>query len=204
MKPICFVEIDSINDLARFACALERVAMPVYYLTESNMLAVQSEPINEKLVYYYVKSNSYNEFLAYKIVGCKEDVKMASSMAEPSYTYTPIIAIKELPNELMKDDSKGCKRVILNDLNSLAKLCSYKSMIDESPMPLFYFSNNLGAFLSLDDTDTYFYCIEEEPTANFLKYSMTLSKASFTNKVEEHGYTYTKIIRLKEHPLVEV
>ncbi len=205
MKPICFVEVDSINELARFACALERVSMPIYYIAYSKMLAIQSEAINEKAVYYYTKSNDYNEFLAYRMIGCKEDVKMTFNMTEPSYTYTPIIAIKELPDELIKDDdNKKCKKIVLNDLNSLAKLCSYKSMIDESPMPLLYFNNILGMFLSLDDIDTYFYCVEEKPTANFLRYSMTLSRTSFTNKVEEHGYIYTKIIRLKEHPLVEI
>lgn len=203
MKPICFVEVDSINELARFACALERIPIPTYYITSSKILAVQTEPINDILVYYYAKSNDYNEFLAYKIIGCKEDVMMVFSITEPSYTYAPIIGIKELPNEA-KDESEKCKKIILNDLNSLAKLCSYKSIIDESPITLFYFNNNLGAFLSLDD-NTYFYCIEEEPTANFLRYNITLSKASFTNKADEHGYIYSKIIRLKEeHPLVEV
>lgn len=203
MKSICFIEVDSINELGRFACALERISMPLYYITSSKILAIQTEPINERPIYYYTKSDQYDEFLAYKIIGCKEDVKMMPNMIETSYTYAPIITIKELPDELLKDDeNKKCKKIVLNDLNSLAKLCSYKSMIDESPIPLLAFNNNLGMFLSLDD-NTHFYCIEEEPTANFLRYSMALSKASFTNKVEEHGYIYTKIIKLRKHPLVE-
>lgn len=206
MNPICFVEVGNIYDLARLACAFERIPMPLYHLTFDNILAIQSEPINERIVYYYTKYDKEDEFLAYKISGCKEDIKLTNSITEPSYIYAPIISINELPDELIRKDevNNKCKKILLKELKSLAKLCSYKSMLDESPTTLLYFGGYLGTFLSLDD-DTFFYCIRGEPTANFLKYNMTTLQLSFTNRIEEHGYVYTKVIRLKNnHPLVEL
>lgn len=180
--------------------------MPIYHTKfDNDILAIQSEDINKRLIYYYVNYDKIDEFLAYKLVGCKEDIKLANSITEPSYTYAPIISIKELPEELVKEGeiNDRCKKILLHDLKSLAKLCSYKTMIDESPTTLLYFSNHLGVFLSLDD-ETFFYCINDEPSANFLRYNTITAEASYTNRVEEHGYVYTKIVKLKDHPLVEL
>ncbi|MFQ5921102.1 MAG: hypothetical protein ACE5JV_03700, partial [Nitrososphaerales archaeon] len=50
----------------------------------------------------------------------------------------------------------------------------------------------------------YYVKLEEAPSGSFLKYSSQgVGKPVFTNRIDEHGYMYMKIVRLlKEHPLV--
>ncbi len=202
---IHFVEVASINDFARLACAFERIPSPIYHLIldESEILAIEGEEINEQLVYYYVRYHNINEFLAYKISGYKEDIKLTENTLEPAYTYAPIISIKKWPEELISKDNNICKKIILRDLNSLAKLCSYKSILNEAPVYIVYSAGLLGIFLSIHD-DTFFYCIKEDTRANFIRYNTSTLQTTFTNKVDEHGYIYTKIITLKEkHRLIE-
>jgi hypothetical protein len=202
---ICFVELASINDLARLACAFEHIPLPIYHITlnDNSILAVESEYINNQLVYYYVKYHSVNEFLAYKIIGYKEDIRLTQNAIDPTYSYAPIISIKEWPKELIDKDYNKCRKIVLKDLNSLAKLCSYKSLINDSPLYIIYSSSLLGVFLSSND-NTFFYCIKEKPEANFIRYNISTLQVMFTNKVDEHGYIYTKIITLNgKHKLIE-
>jgi hypothetical protein len=137
--------------------------------------------------------------------------------SNPLFVYSPIINIEKLPPIMEKSSRKSKKvsytKVMLRDLDSLAKIAAYKTLYDEPPLPIIFFENKknrtytLGTTITFMETEslTYFYYvnIESEP-ANFLKYSTQRSeKPSFTNSIENHGYIYLKIIKLaKEHPLV--
>jgi hypothetical protein len=60
----------------------------------------------------------------------------------------------------------------------------------------------------MNDSDnvSYFYYVvlNSVPSGTFVKYSsQRVEKPEFTNKIDEHGYIYMKVIRLrKNHPLV--
>jgi hypothetical protein len=117
----------------------------------------------------------------------------------------------------------GYAAIKLMDIYSLAKVAAYKTIYDEPPLPLFLFAkdktliNNspaeiqeliLGATINLTETDSvsYFYytIINEEPKFGYLRFSsQSLDQPSFSNRIDEHGYVYLKIIRLAQsHPLV--
>jgi hypothetical protein len=102
------------------------------------------------------------------------------------------------------------------NLASLAKVCAYKTIYEEPPLPLLVFEQKIenqiryvvGAPMSVSESDTfsYFYYVvlDKCPETFFLRYSSQKSEAtSFYNRIDEHGYIYLKLIRLaKPHPLV--
>jgi hypothetical protein len=189
-------------------------------LNDEHIFAVQTEFVNGIPVIYYTKyphSNISNQFIAYRCHGLSETVTLVDNASNPLFVYSPIINIEKLPSIMERSSRKSKKvsytKIMLRDLDSLAKIAAYKTLYDEPPLPIIFFENKknrtyiLGTTITFMETDslTYFYYIniESEP-ANFLKYSTQRSeKPSFTNSIENHGYIYLKIIKLaKEHPLV--
>ncbi len=217
-----YIEVCDLNNFARLVCALERAPLPCFSMNLNNdhIFAVQTEFVNGIPVIYYAKylnSNFSNQFIAYRCHGLSETVTLVDTASNPLFVYSPIINIEKLPAIMEKSSRKSKKisytKIMLRDLDSLAKIAAYKTIYDEPPLPIIVFENKnnstytLGTSINFMETDslTYFYYvnIETEP-ANFLKYSTQRSeKPSFTNSIENHGYIYLKIIKLaKEHPLV--
>jgi hypothetical protein len=221
-----YIEIADLNNFARLVCALERAPLPCFSmnLNKDHIFAVQTEFTNGIPVIYYAKalnsnsnSNISNQFIAYRCHGLSETVTLVDTASNPLFVYSPIINIEKLPAIMEKSARKSKKicytKIMLKDLDSLAKIAAYKTIYDEPPLPIMYFENKknntytLGTSINFMETDslTYFYYmnVENEP-ANFLKYSTQRSeKPGFTNSIENHGYIYLKIIKLaNEHPLV--
>lgn len=219
MKPKtpCYVELESINDLARLVCALERTPLPVFSLSlhGDDVLSAQIDFIAGRPIIYYAKFNRSGEFLAYRNVGGVENITTVDAITNPTFSYAPIIQVEKLPNNMTKsvkvEKNSGCISIKLKDAASLAKVSSYKMFYEEAPLPLFLFKDDkpiLGTFMSMNESDSvsYFYYVELDaaPSEMFMKYSsQRVEKPAFTNKIDEHGYIYMKVIRLrKDHPLV--
>jgi hypothetical protein len=212
-------------------CALERTPLPIFSLclNSDQILAVQAELVNTRPIIYFVKSNlpRQGQYLAYRITGGSEEITIVDSISNPSFVYSPIINIEKLPSSMSKNARKSRKSgyipIKLMDIASLAKVAAYKTIYDEPPLPLFLFSNNgsldigfnatshtfvMGTTINLTETDvlSYFYYIlmNEEPRCSYLRFSsQSPEKPSFSNRIDEHGYVYLKIIRLvRPHPLV--
>ncbi|MEM4298246.1 MAG: hypothetical protein QW815_07760, partial [Nitrososphaerota archaeon] len=96
----------------------------------------------------------------------------------------------------------------------LAKVGSYKVYYEEPPLPFFAFPYLdrwiLGTFARMDEYEeasTFFYMtLSTPPPKSFIKYSsQRTGVTSFTNNIDEHGYIYLKVIRLRsQHPLVDI
>ena len=221
-----YIEVANLNNFARLVCALERAPLPCFSMNLNNehIFAVQTEFINGIPVIYYAKcpnsdlnSPSSTQFIAYRCHGVSETVTLVDTASNPLFVYSPIINIEKLPTTMEKSARKSKKisytKIMLKDLDSLAKIAAYKTIYDEPRLSIIYFENiktnsyTLGTPINFMENEslTYFYYInvENEP-ANFLKYSTQRSeKPCFTNSIENHGYIYLKIIKLaKEHPLV--
>jgi hypothetical protein len=185
-------------------------------LNNDHIFAVQTDFINGIPVIYYTKypnPNLSNQFIAYRCHGLSETVTLVDTASNPLFVYSPIINIEKLPPIMEKSSRKSKKvsytKILLRDLDSLAKIAAYKTLYDEPPLPIIFFENKenrtytLGTSITFMETEslTYFYYvnIENEP-----EYSTQRSeKPSFTNSIENHGYIYLKIIKLaNEHPLV--
>jgi hypothetical protein len=213
-----------LKDFGRLVCALERVPLPSFSLSlnGSAALAVQVDFVNGRPVIFFVKNEfgRVGEYLAYRIVGEVEEVTLVEYVSNPTFVYSPIVKIDKSPKSFSKSSKVTSTfeyvAIRLSDLASLSKVCAYKTIYEEPPLPLLVFEQKIenlikyivGAPMSVSESDTfsYFYYVvlEESPSAPFLRYSSQKSEAtSFYNRVDEHGYIYLKLIRLaKPHPLV--
>src|SRR5579875_700039 len=208
-EPI-FAEVSSIVELARLACAFERVPRPVFGISidsDKYALAVHSEQINDSPVFFYAFSDKIDQFLRYKV----EEVVLSSEAFDPRYLYSPILLIKQVPEGFRKAIGKHVglssltQKFELGDVVSLLKLSSYRMLADEAPAPLYLSSDGnafeLGAFVHIGDSegsDLYFYTrIESDPGRSFVKYNpQKPSDWGFTNRAGDHGTYYAKIVRM--------
>jgi hypothetical protein len=219
------------NDFGRFVCALERTPLPTFSLSRNSdqILAVQADIVNERPVIYFVKNTNakLGQYLAYRITGGLEEITIIDSVGNPSFVYSPIINVDKFPASMLKNSriskKSGYTAIKLMDIYSLAKVAAYKTMYDEPPLPLFlYFKNEavdanldvihptvvMGATINLTESDSlsYFYYIllNEEPKYAYIRFSsQSPEQPTFSNRIDEHGYIYLKLIRLaRAHSLV--
>jgi hypothetical protein len=213
----CFVELESLTDLARLSCAFERAPFPIFMSKEGSgyRLAVQTDLFMGIPIFYHIEVEKGGEFLAYKSSGEVEEALLVGAALNPSYMYAPIVHVLKLPRVLER--RQGFKARFLaaqvSDLGNLMKIASYKMLYEEPPLPLYSFKNGTswitGCFARLDDFEEaslFFYArLDREPPSGFVRYSAAkLGDTDFSKRIDEHGSIYVKVVRLKEkHPLVE-
>lgn len=212
-----YIEVTDLTEFSRMVCALERVPRTSFSfeLDGKNIISVQMDLLKERSVNYYVTTEKKGHYLSYGFKSGKEDYDVVNTISNPMYLYSPIVGVKSLP-ETLKSETATIPEVVyepieLEDLTSLMKL-SYG--FEESPFPLFTFSNGtnwlMGVFMNFNESDeTSYFChvkLDYEPTKPFLKYSSKDGiEPSFVNSVVDHGYSYLKVIKLKgRHPLVKL
>jgi len=212
-----FVELLDLKELGRLCCALERVPMLVFSFPSVGgfKLAVHVDTYFGSPVFYYALSDKSGHFLEYRNSAGLEEVRISNT---PSFiTYTPIVAVQKLSRNLESriDEKKVAKMSTIEvaDVLSLAKVAAYRMLFEESPLPIFTYKVNgawvAGVFTRIDEYDEasiFFYCrLDKKPTGHFIRYSTTSSESSYTDRLEEHGYIYLKIIELTApHPLVSL
>ena len=209
-----YVQVDSPLEFTRLVCALERMPR-VSFLHDHNgkkVLSVQMDLLKEKPVIYYTPVENIGHYLCYGFNAGKEKLELVNSAIDNSKLYSPIIRIKSLPTSLKPDEGISSEKyhpIELEDLSSLAKI-SYG--FDEAPFPLFAFPHNdrwfVGVFMNFNEDGPSYFChvnLDYEPTKPFLKYTATKNlEPEFVDHTDQHGYSYIKIIKLKDaHPLVD-
>jgi hypothetical protein len=213
-EPI-FRKLQSVRELARLACAFERVPRPTFGILVDGKyaLSVHSEQLGESPVFFYAMDDRIDQFLKYKLEDEMEEVTQSSEATDPRYLYSPILAIKSVPETYMKSLMKSgtglskASSMELSDVVSLLKLSSYRVLIDEAPAPLYLGKDKegykLGAYVHIGDSDgsdiLFFVKIDSDPQKNFVRYDPQRPSAwSYTNRTGEHGSYYAKIIRLAD------
>ena len=213
----CFVRLNSITDLGRLSCALERAPFPLFSFKHdgSTRIAAQADLFMGTPIFYYCDSENGGEFLAYRSTGDAEEVQLVQSAGNATYLYAPVIRVNKMPEPLTPkgDFSDKFMSVEVMDLSSLVKVGTYKMLFEEPPLPLFAFKNGtgwvFGAFARIDDYEeasVFFYTRSTEPPGSgFIRYSPDkLAETAFVNRTDEHGYYYIKVVKLDEpHPLVQ-
>jgi hypothetical protein len=220
-KPATFIQLESLSELARLTCALERAPLPTFAnKTDSGFrLSTQLDIFNGSPVFYYAESNENRQYLGYRTSFSGEEVNLVDIPSNSSFVYSPIIEIVKFPKlfDSQEKTHKGPKTkfqsVQVKDLMSLVKIATYKIMFEEPPLPVFAFPIEskrwrVGTFARIEDFDeaSLFFYFEQEsrPAENFVGYSTARAQAYFTNRTNEHGSLFVKIVRLKsDHPLVE-
>ena len=208
-----YIQLHSTLEFTRLVCALER-APRVSFLHDyhgQKILSVQMDILKEKPIVYFTPLEHNGHYLCYGLKGGKEESTIVDTTSDSSKLYSPIIKIKSLPKTLKPGNGTldRYQPIELEDTSSLAKLTWG---FDEIPFPLFLFPHNdkwlLGVFMNFNDEGTSYYChvvLSSDPSKPFLKFSPSNgSEPSFVDNPSEHGYSYIKIIKLKEtHPLVD-
>ncbi len=208
-----YIQVNSILEFTRLVCALER-APRVSFLHDYNgkkILSVQMDILKEKPIVYYTNLENSGHYLCYGLKGGKEESKIVDTTSDASKLYSPIVRIKSLPKSLQPGNGTldRYQPIELEDMSSLAKLTWG---LEEIPFPLFSFPHNdkwlIGVFMNFNDEGTSYFChvvLDSDPQKPFLKFSTTNgSQPTFVANPSEHGYSYIKIIKLKDtHPLVD-
>ena len=207
-----YIQVSSTLEFSRLVCALER-APRISFLHDHEgrkILSVQMDILKEKPIVYYTPLENNGHYLCYALRGGKEQTEMVNSTSDASKLYSPIVRIKSLPDTLKPGNGTADRYqpIQLEDLASLAKLTWG---FEENPFPLFLFPHNdkwlVGVFMNFTEEGTSYFChvvLDEDPQKPFLKFSNNNSEPSFVKSPSEHGYSYVKIIKLKDtHPLVD-
>jgi len=220
-KPPYFIELSDLKDLARLTCAFEKTPLSIFSFefNKETYLATQVDIFMDRPIFYYLRTQEVRHLLCYKNSGGVEEALLADSPSTHSFTCASIIHFMRLPklfqNGLLNIRSIKDKFISIQvkDIISLAKVSTYKMLFGDPPLPLFSFksddSNILGTFTRMDESDEnsiFFYTsLDDIPPYHFIRYStIKIGEVNFTNKVDETGNAYIKIITLvRSHPLVE-
>ena len=208
-----YIQVYSTLEFSRLVCALER-APRVSFLHDHDgrkVLSIQMDILQDKPIVYFTPFEHNGNYLCYSVKGDKEESTIVNSTSDSSKMYSPIVRIKSLPSTLKPGNGTldRYQPIELEDLSSLAKLTWG---FEEIPFPLFLFPKNdrwlVGLFMNFNEEGQSYFCyvtLDAEPQKPFMKFSTTNgTEPSFVNSPEEHGYSYAKIIKLKDtHPLVD-
>jgi hypothetical protein len=223
LRPATFIEVEGINDLARLVCALERVPLPTFASKDetSYRISTQLDFFAGSPIFYFSKSAEAKQFLGYRTTTAGEEVNLVDVPFNPSMVYAPVIEIVKFPKVFEEGMSGKHRRgrapkflsLQVRDLMSLVKVATYKIMFEEPPLPIFAFPTASGRWINgtftkieeFEEASIFFYYEQDSrPEQNFVGYSTSKAQAYFTNRTDEHGNFFVKIIRLKApHPLVE-
>jgi hypothetical protein len=175
------------------------------------VLSVQMDLLKEKPIIYFTPVEKLGHYLCYGFKAGREESSVVNSTIDTARLYSPIIKIKSLPASLRSGSGTVDKYhpIELEDMASLAKL-SYG--FEDSPFPLFSFPFKdkwlMGVFMNFSEEGISYFChivMDEEPKRSFLKFATNNGiQPSIVDDPNEHGYSYIKIIKLKDtHPLVD-
>jgi hypothetical protein len=212
----CYVELESLSDLGRLSCALERAPFPLFAFKHGRMtrIAAQADLFMGTPVFYYFDNGTVDEFLAYRTTGEGEEVLLVPSASNASYLYAPVIRVEKMPGPLdeKKDFQDKFMSVQVENIPSLVKVGAYKTLFEEPPLPLFAFKDGdgwvMGTFARIDDYEEasiFFYTRAKEEPSGFLRYSYDkITETTYVKRTDEPGYHYIKVVKLVgSHPLVQ-
>jgi hypothetical protein len=208
-----YIQVNSTLEFSRLVCALER-APRVSFLHDydgQKILSVQMDILKEKPIVYFTPLENIGHYLCYDLKGGKEKSEIVNTTSDTSKLYSPIVKIKSLPKTLRPGNGTldRYQPIELEDMSSLAKLTWG---FDEIPFPLFLFPHNdkwlIGVFMNFTDEGTSYFChvvLDSDPQKPFIKFSSSNgSEPIFVENPSEHGYSYIKVIKLRDtHPLVD-
>ena len=208
-----YIQVNSTLEFSRLVCALERTPR-VSFLHDydgQKILSVQMDILKEKPIIYYTPLKNIGHYLCYGLKGGKEKSEIVDSTSDASKLYSPIVKIKSLPKTLRPGNGTldRYQPIELEDMSSLAKLTWG---FEEIPFPLFLFPYSdkwlIGVFMNFNEEGISYFChvvLDSDPQKPFIKFSSTNgSEPIFVENPSEHGFSYVKIIKLKDtHPLVD-
>ncbi len=208
-----YIQVESSLEFSRLVCALERAPRVTFRHKHEgkDVLSVQMDLLKEKPIIYYAPIENKGHYLCYGFKSGKEESIIVDSTHDNTKLYSPIVKIKSLPENLRGGNGSSGDKYLPIELEDLASLAKLSYGFEETPFPLFSFPYNgkwlMGVFMNFNEEGASYFChvvLNQSPEKPFLKYSMNNgAEPSFVENPREHGYSYIKIIKLKDtHPLV--
>ena len=208
-----YIQVESSLEFSRLVCALERTPRVTFRHKHEgkDVLSVQMDLLKEKPIIYYAPIENKGHYLCYGFKAGKEESIIVDSTHDNTKLYSPIVKIKSLPENLKGGNGSSGDKYLPIELEDLASLAKLSYGFEETPFPLFSFPYNgkwlMGVFMNFNEEGASYFChvvLNQSPEKPFLKYSMNNgAEPSFVENPREHGYSYIKIIKLKDtHPLV--
>ena len=212
----CFVRLESLTELGRLSCFQERAPFPLFAMKRggAHWIAAQADLFMGVPVFYYAETEENGEYLAYRKGADGEEVHLVGGVNNASSLYAPVINTAKLPTRLDPRDDFPDKFMAMEvkDLQSLAKVATYKMFFEEPALPLFSFKDGdgwvVGTFARIDDYEEasifFYWRSSQRPESGFIRYAADkIGDTGFVAKTEDHGYQYVKVISLaQKHPLV--
>ena len=208
-----YIQVESSLEFSRLVCALERAPRVTFRHKHDgkDVLSVQMDLLKEKPIIYYAPIENKGHYLCYGFKAGKEESIIVDSTHDNTKLYSPIVKIKSLPENLKGGNGSSGDKYLPIELEDLASLAKLSYGFEETPFPLFSFPYNgkwlMGGFMNFNEEGASYFChvvLNQSPEKPFLKYSMNNgAEPSFVENPRDHGYSYIKIIKLKDtHPLV--
>jgi len=208
-----YIQVESSLEFSRLVCALERAPRVTFRHKHEgkDVLSVQMDLLKEKPIIYYAPIENKGHYLCYGFKAGKEDSIIVDSTHDNTKLYSPIVKIKSLPENLKGGNGSSGDKYLPIELEDLASLAKLSYGFEETPFPLFSFPYNgkwlMGVFMNFNEEGASYFChvvLNQSPEKPFLKYAMNNgAEPSFVENPRDHGYSYIKIIKLKDtHPLV--
>ena len=206
----CFIELSTLNDLARFACAFREYPKRVFsHEFEGQRILSTTLTLANTLLIFYYPSKKEGRYISYNVSSGKEKCDIVESTKDIS-TYAPIIhaesEISPLPI-ISKEFTDRFHPIRIKDLGSLARLTYDPEFPEEQNLTLFAVpfkkSWNLGYITSLEMDEVYYNFnyveLDSEPLEYFLKYQGNHGQDPVFVNTFDHGFTYLPIIKLKKY-----
>ena len=208
-----YIQVESSLEFSRLVCALERAPRVTFRHKHDgkDVLSVQMDLLKEKPIIYYAPIENKGHYLCYGFKAGKEESIIVDSTHDNTKLYSPIVKIKSLPENLKGGNGSSGDKYLPIELEDLASLAKLSYGFEETPFPLFSFPYNgkwlMGVFMNFNEEGASYFChvvLNQSPEKPFLKYAMNNgAEPSFVENPRDHGYSYIKIIKLKDtHPLV--
>ena len=208
-----YIQVESSLEFSRLVCALERAPRVTFRHKHDgkDVLSVQMDLLKEKPIIYYAPIENNGHYICYGFKAGKEESIIVDSTHDNTKLYSPIVKIKSLPENLKGGNGSSGDKYLPIELEDLASLAKLSYGFEETPFPLFSFPYNgkwlMGVFMNFNEEGASYFChvvLNQSPEKPFLKYSMNNgAEPSFVENPRDHGYSYIKIIKLKDtHPLV--
>lgn len=205
------VELQSKEEVARLACALEKIPKPVIALRgdDGYMVGIVGEELQGgALLFFYHREGQVGDYLCYRVDNGKEVAYYSQEAAPLPTICSPVIRFRSFPTS--RPSAKRNFQLLpveAEDLQSVAKMGLYRAALDEMPGVLYYVpcgGGVLGSFMRAaeDEGPTLFvYSAHSEPSLGFLKVNPSRAgRAEFAAGPSEPGYVYLKVVKLKACP----
>lgn len=213
-KNVLFVRLESLEDLARYACRFDSATAEVFYDSGAGRLFAFGERIEDTLVAYYANAEKKAEAIryAYASQGNAEIAELTDDVdAHPLRScYINVIGIDMQKFPKAKGiEQKNINCIKVSGVKDLAKAVLKKAIDTEVLGSAYVFAHEgravVGAFDLVEELEndkrTFYYAIAdnggaEARKASFIRYDYSSNSIDFTDEFGEHSYMYIKLIHL--------